>query len=422
MKKPQIKKLDNGMTVITIENDSPSVTVMSLVATGSRYEKKDNNGISHFLEHMCFKGTTTQSGKDIMRYLDGLGAETNAFTSYELTGYYVKSITRHWKKTLKIVSDIYLNSTFPENEMEKEKGVIIGEISMYEDMPMRHVHDIFSTLVYGDQPAGWSILGPKENIIQMKRDDFIKYHKEHYVASGTVLVVSGKVDHRDVVSEVKQCFKNISQATKARKKKVAILQKKPRVLVQYKKTDQTHMVLGYLSNGYHHKDAVIASVIAGILGGGMSSRLFEKLREDMGVGYYVRAYNAKQSDTGILEISCGVDSNRVPEVLLAIQEELHRLSVELVPEKELKKTQEFIIGNTQMGLEATDDLAYHYGQRLLFDLPIETPRMFVQKIKSVTAKDIRRVAKRIIKKDYLNIAMIGPHTEKERKKFLTLLK
>ena len=410
------------MTIVTIPTNSPSVTVMSLVGTGSRYEDESNNGISHFLEHMCFKGTEKKTGKDIMRYLDGLGAETNAFTSYELTGYYVKSITKHWKKTLAIVADIFLHSTFPEPEMEKEKGVIIGEMSMYEDMSMRHVHDIFNKLVYGNQPAGWSILGPRENITNMTRDDFVKYHQQHYVASATTLVIAGNVKHADVVSEVSKKFTKISDSKKSPKQKVTISQNKPQLKIEYKKTDQTHIVLGYLSGGFHSKDSAIVSVMSSLLGGGMSSRLFEKLREDMGVGYYVNAYNAKQSDTGILQISCGVDSTRVAEVLTAIQSEIKRLYLELVSEIELHKTKEFIIGNTQMGLEATDDLAYYYGKRAAFGLPAQTPKDFVQKIKSVTAKDIRRVAKKILKPERLTIAMIGPHTEKDSTKFLKAVK
>ena len=422
MKKPKIKVLENGLTIVTIATDNPSVTVMSLVQTGSRFENKKNNGISHFLEHMCFKGTESQSGKDIMRYLDGLGAETNAFTSYEYTGYYVKSITQHWKKTLAVVSDIYLHSTFPEEEMNKEKGVIIGEISMYEDIPMRHVQDIFTSLVYGDQPAGWSILGPRNNINAMTRNDFIEYHRAHYVASATTLVVAGNVHHADVVREVREKFATISGAKKSKKKPVRTRLGSPKIHCAYKKTDQTHLTLGYLSSGFHSRDTLVTKVIASLLGGGMSSRLFERLREDMGVGYYVHAHNNTQSDTGILQVSCGVDSNRVAEVLGAIQQEVRNLTTHLVPEKELAKTQEFIIGNTQMGLESSDDLAYYYGQRVLFGLDTPTPRQFSQMIKSITPRDIKRVAKKIIKDNRLYLAMIGPHSKAKEKEFLKALK
>lgn len=417
MKKPKTTILDNGMTIITVPTDSPSLTVMTLVGTGSKYENKDNNGISHFLEHMCFKGTTKKTGKEIMRYLDSLGAETNAFTSYELTGYYVKSIKKHWKKTLSVVADIFLNSTFPDEELQKEKGVILGEISMYEDIPMRHVHDIFMDLVYADQPAGRTILGPRDNITNMQREDFITYHAEHYVAEATTLVVSGDVLHKDVVAQASKEFKNISTAKKLGKQKTISQQKQIQLRVLEKKTDQTHMVLGYQAQDMYHKDAAILKLMGVVLGGGMSSRLFEKLREDMGVGYYVRAHNSPQTDAGIFEISCGVDSNRVVEVLKAIQQEILRLVSELVNEDELKKAKEYLIGNTYMGLESTDDLAYYYGQRSLFNLGIETPKTVMKKIAAVSSKDIKRVAKKIFKNEFLNIAMIGPHDEKQQKSF-----
>lgn len=407
---------------MTIPTDSPSVTVMSLVNTGSYYENQAVNGISHFLEHMCFKGTEKHSGKEIMRYLDGLGAETNAFTSNELTGYYVKSITKHWKKTLAVVSDIFLHSTFPEEELQKEKGVIIGEISMYEDMPMRHVHDIFNALVYGDQPAGRTILGPRENIKNMTRDDFVTYHSEHYVADATTIIVAGNIDHADVVQEVHKNFSTISSCNKTKKTKIRNTQAALQMSIHTKETDQTHLIYGYRSLGFHHKDAVITKVMASILGGGMSSRLFEKLREDMGVGYYVHTNNVANSDTGVLQVSCGVDSLRVAEVLSAIHAEMLRLSTELVSDTELHRIKEYIIGNTYMALESTDDRAYYYGQRYLFGLDVITPRAFARLIKGVEPKDIRRVAKKIIKNDQLNIAMIGPHTEKDKIKFKKALR
>jgi len=422
MKQPKIKKLDNGLTIVTIPTDSPSVTVMSLVNTGSRFEDPSNNGISHFLEHMCFKGTLKKSGKEIMRYLDGLGAETNAFTSYEVTGYYVKSITKHWKKTLNVVSDIYLYSQFPVAEMEKEKGVIIGEISMYEDMPMRQVHDIFMTLVYGNQPAGWSILGPRKNILEMTQDDFLQYHNHHYIAANTTIVVSGQVNQPEVIAEVSKRFKNINQGSQTKKQSAVNTQKKPGLKCEYKKTDQTHMIMGYTTVGFHHKDALALKICGALLGGGMSSRLFETLREDMGVGYYVHASNNTQSDTGILQISCGVDSTRVREVIVAIKKEIQNLQDELVSIEELKKTKEFIIGNTNMGLESTDDRAYYYGQRSMHGLLIQTPRSFAADIQSVTARDIRRVIRKYALSERLNLAMIGPHKDAENKLFMKAIK
>ncbi len=186
------KVLKNGLRVITVPmKDNPTATVLVLVKAGSKYEKKEINGISHFLEHMCFKGTVKRpKAIDISKELDTLGCQYNAFTSQEYTGYYAKSDARHFTKIFDIVSDIYLNSTFPEAEMQKEKGVIIEEINMYEDMPNRHVQDLMMELLYGDAPAGWNVAGTKKNILNMKRDDFVNYKKAHYLPEATVIVCS----------------------------------------------------------------------------------------------------------------------------------------------------------------------------------------------------------------------------------------
>src|SRR5574343_674288 len=183
MQKAKKKVFKNGLRVITVPmKDNPTATVLVLVEAGSKYEDKKINGISHFLEHMCFKGTQKRPRAiDISKELDAIGSQYNAFTAQEYTGYYAKADAKHFKKIFDVVSDIYLNSTFPETEMQKEKGVIIEEINRYEDMPHRHVQDLIMKLLYGDQPAGWNIAGEKENILKMKRGDFVKYKGEHYL-------------------------------------------------------------------------------------------------------------------------------------------------------------------------------------------------------------------------------------------------
>src|SRR3989344_5944638 len=223
------KVLHNGLRVIIVPmKDNPTVTVLVLVEAGSKYEGKKNNGISHFLEHMCFKGTTKRpKAIDISKELDALGSHYNAFTAQEYTGYYAKSDAKHFVNIFDIVSDIYLNSTFPETEMQKEKGVIIEEINMYEDTPPKHLQDLIMKLLYGDQPAGWNIAGEKKNILNMKRDDFVNYHKKHYLPEATVLVVSGQVKQKEVFKEVNKIFGKIPRGIKGRKLKVKEKQTKP---------------------------------------------------------------------------------------------------------------------------------------------------------------------------------------------------
>lgn len=389
--------------------DNPTVTVMTLVAAGSKYEDKEINGLSHFLEHMCFKGTTARPhGIDISRELDGLGAESNAFTGQEYTGYYAKGRAQHASRLLEIIADVYLHSTFPAEELEKERGVILDEINMYEDMPMRKVHHLLGALLYGDQPAGWTILGTRENIKKMNRDAFVQYHRDHYVASSTVIVVAGNVEPKTIFADIQKRFAHIATSRKKSKKKVVEKQKDPQLALEYKKTDQTHLVLAFRTVGRMHKDAAALHVLAGILGQGMSSRLFERLREKMGVGYYVRAYHDMSTDHGALEIATGVTHTRIHEVVRAIIEECRRMIDEPVSEAELKKTKEYIIGSMQMGIESSDDIAQFYGFQQLLDATMDTPSQKIAHIKAITSKDITRVARKYLTAARANLAMIGP--------------
>jgi predicted Zn-dependent peptidase len=414
--------LKNGLRVVTVPmKDNPTVTVLVLVEAGSKYEAKSTNGVAHFLEHMCFKGTKKRpKAIDISRELDGIGSQYNAFTAQEYTGYYAKGDAKHFKKIFDVVSDIYLNSTFEEAEIQKEKGVIIEEINMYEDMPNRHVEDLIMKLLYKDQPAGWNIAGEKENILKMKKEDFVEYKEKFYVPSATTLVVSGAVSAKDVMKEVQKVFRDLPKKKKGTKLATVEIQSKPEVLVKFKETDQTHFVLAFRSIDMFSKLSPVFSVLSGVLGGGMSSRLFQKLREEMGVGYYVRAYNDAYTDHGFFQVSAGVDNKRVDEVINAVLEECKRLKNELVSNEELDKVKQYLVGNMKLSLESSDDIASFYGMQELLKKKILNQDEKAREINKVTASQIQKVAKELFTEEKLNLALIGPF--KDDKKFLDLLK
>ncbi len=416
------KVLGNGLRVITVPmKDNPTVTVLVLVEAGSKYETKNVNGISHFLEHMCFKGTLKRpKAVDISKELDALGSHYNAFTAQEYTGYYAKSDARHFRQIFDIVSDVYLNSTFPEPEMQKEKGVIIEEINMYEDMPNKHVQDLMMQLLYGNQPAGWNVAGSKTNILKMKRDDFISYRQKHYLPEATVLVVAGQVTEGQVLEEVNKIFGKVARGKKGLKLKVKERQTKPVVLINFKKTDQTHFVLGVRTHDLFNKKNAILSVLGGILGGGMSSRLFVKLRDELGVGYYVRAYNDAYTDHGFFQISAGVDNKRIYEVIDAVLEECRKLKNYEVNSEELNKVKECLIGNMKLSLESSDDIANFHGGQELLRRKIYKAEEKAEEIRKVTVRQIQNLAKDIFKNQKLNLALIGPF--KTRTRFLKILK
>jgi predicted Zn-dependent peptidase len=403
--------LKNGMRIITVPMvENQTATVVVLVEAGSKYETKEINGVSHFLEHLCFKGTEKRpTSFDITKELDGLGAQSNAFTGEELTGYYAKAHKKHLPQLLDIISDVYLHPVFNKDEIEKEKGVIIDEISMYEDMPMRDVHDLFMKVLYGDQPAGWNVAGTKEIVQNMTREDIVSYRSKHYVATATtVVVVGGGFNEKELIKDIEKKFEHINVDKKTGKKKVVSAQKKPELLIKHKETDQTHLVLGVRTVDLYHKDNATLNVLTAVLGKGMSSRLFQKLRDEMGVGYYVHASSNEFTDHGYLSISTGVNNQRVEEVIKAIIVECKKLTEEEVSKEELKKVKDFIAGNIILGLESSDSIAVFYGGQEIFKKPIKSPEQLIKEINVVTAKDIKRLAKSIFKDEKLNMAIVGP--------------
>ncbi len=408
--KHQKKVLKNGLRVIFVPlKENPTVTVLVMVEAGSKYETKEINGLSHFLEHLCFKGTEKRpKPTDISGELDGIGAEYNAFTSQEFTGYFAKAHRKHANRLLDIVADLYQNPIFRTEDIDRERGVIIEEINMYEDLPQRQVHETYMELLYGDQPAGWSIAGPKEVIRRLSQEEFISYRNKHYVSKATTVVISGAFDRAQILKQIQEKFSGMSSGKKHSKIKVQESQQKPQVRIKEKKTDQAHLILGFRSMGVTHKDELIASFIAAILAGGMSSRLFVRLREKMGVCYYVKAFQDSYTDHGSLFVATGVDTKRVQEVIRALLEEYTRLTKELISDEELNRVKESVIGKMILGLEASDDVAEYIGIQEILRTSIVSPEERAKKIRAITANDIRRVARKIITEKRMNLALIGP--------------
>lgn len=409
------KTLSNGLRIITVPmKDTPTVTVLVLVEAGSKYEIKNINGLSHFLEHMCFKGTPKRPTPiQISKELDGLGAQYNAFTSQEFTGYYAKAHAKKLSQIIDIISDMYLNPTFLEKEIQKEKGVIVEEIRMYEDMPQSHVQDIFTALLYGDQPAGWNVAGTEERVKAMTRDDFVGYRSKHYVAKGTTVIVAGKFDEKKIIFDLEKAFKSVSQDKKYDKIKVKESQSKPSVAIKDKETDQTHLVLGFRSYDIFDKKIPALKVLNAALGGSMSSRLFQKLREEMGLCYYVRSSTSEMTDHGYLAISAGVDKKRFIDAILAIIGECRKIAEMPIPSDELRKTKDFLIGNMYLQLESSDSQAEFYGFQEILKKEMRTPDQVAREIESVTSEAVQKIAKEIFRNNRMNLAAIGDIKEKE---------
>lgn len=411
---PKTVSLPNGFRLLLLPDQSSlATTVLILVAAGSEYENKKNNGISHFLEHMVFKGTVRRpAARDISTELDALGAEYNAFTGTEYTGYFAKAEYRKTAKIFDLISDLYSNPTLPAEEIEKEKGVIIEEINLYEDTPSRRVHDLWSSLLYGDQPAGWAIAGPKENIRRFRRSDFLDYRQARYSPSATLLVVSGKFDSKKITHLAKKTFgqipaRKIEDKTITREKQSA-----PSLLLKYKKSDQSHLVLGVRTFNLWDPRRYALQVLSEVLGGGMSSRLFEKLRTEMGAAYYVGASPSLSLDHGSLTVSAGVSSGKLLPVVEAILEEFRKLKKEPVGKDELQKAKDHLTGSLLINLETSDEIAGFYGGQEILTKHLENPSELVRRINSVNANQVHRLAQQIFLPQLLNLAVIGPHSSR----------
>ncbi len=406
--------LPTGLRLILIPKPhSFTTTIIVFVEAGSKYETKEINGISHFLEHMCFKGTKKRPRPiDIASELDGLGASYNAFTAQESTWYYIKAPNKDFDHILDIIADMYLNPVFDENEIEKEKGVIIEEINMYEDILPRKVSDLFINLLYGDQPAGWDIAGRKEVIRLLKREDLINYRSKHYLPQATAVIVSGGFEEKDLKEKVECAFSKQRSGEKHSKPKVEENQDKPAELVKFKDSDQTHLVLGFRAFNIFDPRRYVLEVLADILGGGMSSRLFQRIREEMGVAYYVSASTDLYSDHGYIAASAGIQHEQIASVIQAILEEFNRFKNEKVSEAELRRAKDHLVGHLYLSLETSDSLASFYGFQEIIQQKLLSPAEVEAKLRGVTAEEIQTVANELFLNQGLNLAVIGPFKEK----------
>ena len=402
--------------------DSKTATVIVMTGTGSRYENERENGLAHFLEHMFFKGTKKRpSAKAISEELDGIGAIYNAFTGKDRTAYYAKVASGSVDTAFSVISDIFLNSTLPSKEITKERGAVIQEIDMYEDMPMRNVDNVFDAMMFGaNHPLGRTILGPKENIRSFTRKDFASYLSRHYTPGNTVVCVSGSFSETKVLASIKREFGALQASDAPKAVAYEGRQDAPRVALKHKSTDQTHLMIGVPAYPFLHKDEFVLAVLATILGGGMSSRLFTEVREKRGLAYSVSAWAEKFSDTGYFAVQAGVEHGKLEKAVSTILTEMRKIARSPVSATELKKAKSYIKGTMTLALESSDAIAENAASAIVNLGRVRELDEVLKSIDKVSAADIQRVAKDIFKTSQLNLAVIGPHADAE--KFKPLLK
>ena len=407
--------LDNNLRVLTAPMpQAQSVTCMIMLAAGARYERRDNNGIAHFTEHMFFKGTERRpTARDIAGEVDGIGGEFNAFTGKEYTGYYVKCAAEYRDAALDVLVDMLRNSKFDAEEIEREKGVIVEEMNMYYDTPRDFIGGVYEDLLYGDTPLGWDIIGTKETVRGATRETFFDYLDTWYKPSRMVVGVGGRIEG-DLIAQLEEMLGDLEDGQTGVPEPAAPLANgTPRVKVHTKQSDQAHIAMGMPSYPIDHPDRYALQLLATVLGGGMSSRLFTEVRERRGLCYYVFGVNHSYTDTGTLYSQAGVDINRIDEAVTTIAAELQKMADEPVPSDELEKARAFAKGRFVLGLESPHATIMFGIRREILEGRATEPEEVLAGLTAVTVEDVQRVAADILGGG-LRLALIGPFDEPER--------
>jgi predicted Zn-dependent peptidase len=407
--------LPNGTTVLFCPlKETEAVTVLVLVKVGSRYEAKEVSGVSHFIEHLMFKGTKRRpSSLALTKELDQVGAEFNAYTSKDHTAYHVKAVKEQLPLAMDILSDMLHNSLFKAEEINRERGVIIEEIKMYEDNPMMSLGDVFDQGLYGDHPLGWFIAGTIPIISEISREKVLEYRDRHYHPDRITVVVAGNFSQGNARKLVKKHFGARGPNGERHDFAPAPRAAQSGVFLKYKDTKQVHLAMGTRAYHWGHPDHEAATLLSIILGGTMSSRLFIQVRERKGLCYYIRAGLGTFEDTGDFTVSAGVDMARVELALKTIREELDKARRRGVTAEELKRAKDYIRGKVVLDLEDSESIADWYGKQYMFLGRLLTPDARLKKFMKVSVGDVARVAKTLLDHKKYTLALIGPYKDQK---------
>lgn len=405
-------QLKNKVNVVLVpQADTKSVTTLIMYPVGSRYEPEKLSGVSHYVEHLMFKGTKKRKNTLILtREIDRLGAEYNAFTGKEYTGYYIKADAKFTEISLDILSDMLFNSVFDPKEMEREKGPIIEELRMYRDNPLMNIDNIFEDLLYVGCPMGRDIGGTVKHVESYKRPDVLAYRDKYYGPNNMTIVLAGNVTDktRDLVEKYFGSEKSKKIPPNTFKPAVFGTNKKEdRLVVENKKTEQVQLMMGWPGFQNGHKDNPVVVVLNTILGGSMSSRLFIRIRERLGLAYTVRSGAENYRDTGYVYVRAGLEAKNINKAISEIKKEIKKLADKGISKRELEDAKTHIRGGLTLSMEDSSNQANWYAKTALFDESVKTPEEKLKKIEKVTADEVKNMAKKLYKDNELRVAIIG---------------
>jgi predicted Zn-dependent peptidase len=412
----QKSQLKNNITVVSQEfKDRESIAVGVWVGSGGRYEDDRIKGAAHFFEHMAFKGSRKYSCNEIKEKVEGVGGSLNAFTAEEQTCFFAKVPRKHFPQTLDILADIVFFPNLDKKDLEKERGVILEEIKMYHDLPQFRVIELLDGLLWPDHPLGKSLAGTPESVSSMSVADLRGFHQRHYVPGNVVVSVCGRVNHQEVVKLVTQKLKGVQGSKDRSLIPAENNQNEPKVNFQRKDTEQMHVALGALGYATNHPDLYVLGLLSVMLGGNMSSRLFNEVREKRGLAYAISSGTKSLDDTGVFIVRAGVDNKKIVSSVEVILKELAKVRKNGVEADEFKRAKDYFLGQFLLGLEDTLDHMLWIGETVIARDRVKSAEDVVEAVQKVTIKDIKRVAGEILNPKRMNLAVVGPLTDAQEK-------
>jgi predicted Zn-dependent peptidase len=417
-------KLPNGIRVIMVPKKETKVVKLEIIfGVGSRYETKEIGGIAHFLEHMAFKGTKNRPTMlDITREIDQVGGSWNAYTDEDRTGYYIALRSEKIELAFNILSDMLLNSKYDKKEIDKEKGVILEEIKMYNDEPFSYARLNFQKLVYGNTPLGRDALGEIETVKAINRKKILDFKADFYSPNNMVIAVGGNINQTEIKKLVKKYFGKLKGKTCKTFERNNIIQRDPMIKIYKRDIEQSNLIMGFRSFGRGGKDEYTRNILTKILGGYMSSKLFIEVREKRGLAYDVRSWVEAYTETGCFGVLGGLNPHKPPEALKEIFKIFRQTKNKGFTPAEIKMAKENSIGRLVMSLEGAGGWSTSIAEDELFGLPVETPDEIIKRINKVTNSDIKRLAREIFRPENFNMVIVGPTDPKQEKKYLDLIK
>ncbi len=399
--------LENGLRVVC--EKIPYVRSVSIgiwVGTGSRNEDHINNGISHFIEHMLFKGTEKRSAKEIADSIDSIGGQINAFTGKECTCYYTKTLDSHIEIAMEVLADMFFNSKFDKKDIDLERKVILEEIGMYEDSPEELVHDVFSETSWKGNPLGYSILGTQDSLSRIDHTMFKEYMQKNYTPYNSVISVAGNFDEKKLEELIEKHFSHwkVDESYKADIHPVEFVSE---TTIKEKETEQVHICMGF--NAIEHGNDKLYTLLAinNIFGGGMSSRLFQKIREEKGLVYSIYSYPASYKNAGLFAIYAGMNPEHLNQVIEITSQEIRNLIKTGISEEELYKSKEQLKGNYILGLESTSSRMNSIGKSELMLGHIHTPEEILQEIDEIHMARVNEVIEQVFNSKKMSFAAVG---------------